>query len=362
MYISKYSPIQYKNGEILNPDGINENILYCKKSIAQKADQEVCRWTNTFTLNQNINTAITSVSSIAYREVLIAPTNNFRRLDGSGVDIILESVAINCYYTATTPFTLTINTNPTDTITFPARDASLSNVPFDIVKLCGNLLSNETTLLLSGLAAGTSITKMDITCGYSSNKYLCGDLTNSGITNTTKPDYNNIIYNYEMDNSTPLNANVFAQIQTDYNTLSTDAVKGTPTRWSMAEFSSITSTTGLAFRLKPIPTWEKPSFSVLETSANVIGFFISYYAISTTASSALSYGWADNNGNFITNYSSSVGTLVNNNETNAGFLVSAANMVRYSDAANDKTKDRYFKIEFTGPGTIQKANVFMILQ
>lgn len=365
MYIARKQPILYETGDILNPEGLNENILYANKAIKEVADKEVYRWTSTYSFNPDVSTAITSATSVSYREVYIPPMNA-RNYGGLGHDITIESVAVTAYYQGTAPFSLIVNSQDPQTIEFPARDASLATVPYDVVRLM-NSVNNGTTrpdlkLLELVVPSGVTITKFDVTVGFSCNKYECGNLTVGGHTAVTKPSLDPT-NSFEINDSDTINATQINNIVTTYNTLSDGATKGSAARWHHCQFNNILS--GQASYVS-IPGFIKPNFTALETAANVIGvYFVGYYSdTSPSPQDVIRVGWADNGGILLANYFSVATPTIGNNLFVDGFAPPTNPNGRYTNTPNTPTTDRYIKIQIVNGSNMQihRMDVYLILQ
>ena len=367
MYIARKQPILFSNNDILNPEALNENVLYAKQAIKDVADKEVYRWTSAYSFNPDVSTSITSATPVSYTEVYMPPMIA-RNYGGSGHDIVIESVAVTAYYQGTAPFTLIVNSQDPQTIEFPIRDASLATVPYDVVTLI-NSVNNGTTqattkLLELQVPTGVTITKFDVTVGFSCNKYECGNLTPSGHDLVTKPDIDNPTYSYEFNDNSAIDAVQINTITNSYNLLSTGARKGSAARWHHVQFNNITSGSS---SYVSIPGFTKASFSPLETAANVIGVYLVGHYSDTTATPAdvVTIGWANNSGSFIANYFYSNSSLpIGSNlffDGQAGFLTPGG---PFTNTPNDPTTDRYIGIKVvTGSNmVIHRVDVYLILQ
>lgn len=368
MYIAKKQPILFSNYDIVNPEALNENVIYANKAIKDVADNEVYRWTSTYSFNPDVSTSITSATASSYKEVYIPPMYA-RNYGGSGHDIVIESVAVTAYYQGTAPFTLIVNPNQTsETIEFPERDASLATVPYDVVRLM-NLINDSTTeanakLLELQVPTGVTITKFDVTVGFACNKYECGNLSISGHQNITKPGIDNPANSYEFNDNSAIDATQINNIVSNYNTLAVDARKGSAARWHHVQFNNITSGNT---SFVSIPGFTKASFAPIETAANIIGVYaVGYYSDTTPLPyDVVTIGWADNSGNFLANYNFVLSTLpIGNNLFFNGFIGNLNSNGRFTNTPNTPSTDRYIGIRVvTGSNmTIHRVDVYLILQ
>ena len=366
MFITKKAPIQFKTGDIFSPEAINENILFVKKGIQERANEEVHRWTSTYSFNPDVSTILNSgtATSLLARSI---PHKTTRTRKGGGCNIVIESITITAYYTATNPFILTVTGDTTKTIEIPVRDSSLATIPFDLVELANithssnTPLNNFLVLSASGggaLPAGVTITKFDVTVGFASNKYEAGNRTSAtSASSAVKPNVNDESWDWDINDSTLLNAATFSgtsnSIKNRLETLSSQAGTGTPVRWGMVEFSDFTYPVTL---YKPFPLWEKASFASEETSPNVVGVYIEGYA---NASTSVTYGLKDRNssavvGQFIS--SVSPGSFA------SGTFASSLTSIAYTGTPNDLTQDLYFYITLGATGALDRATVYILYQ
>jgi hypothetical protein len=362
MFITKKAPIQFKTGDIFSPEAINENILFVKKAIAEKANEEVHRWTSTYSFNPDVVTVLDNSTPTYWLERGI-PKKTARGKQSGGADIVIESIALTAYYTATTPFSLTVNGTTSKTIEIPVRDTSLATVPFDLVELANITHTDQDPFLVlsapggGALPAGVTITKFDVTVGFASNKYAAGNRTSpTSAASCSKPDLDNVIYEWDMNDDTALDANLFNGIETGLETLATDAMKGTPVRWGMVEYTNITTTPPNKW-YKPIPAFNKATFATQETRPRRCSIVVEGY---TSGTVDITYGLATFNGGNIS------GSFQNQTGVSGDFYFeyqlpsSGCAETPAGSTANDKTTDQYFKLETNG--FIQRATLYIVYQ
>ena len=317
MFFTKKAPVQLETGEIFNPESWNENLTYAKAAISDVANKEIMRWTSHYSLCPNVSTALTPSTGIEYRKIGIPPEGD--RIVGSGneVDVYIESIAINAFYTATSPFTLNIYGQTENiVITFPERDASLATVPYNIVELA-NIVADRggDLLLLDVLPTGTSITKLDITVGFASNKYECGDVSLVGFPSFTdsisKPDVDSLTFAREVTDGDVLNASTFSQLKTDLQNASQQAIEGSPVRWAHFQFLEYAGSFSNNSRVfGSLGSFKKAVFAKYETAPLIIGFYATGYV-----EMGASFSTATVNFNLCKNDGSLVSPLLDSSQT-----------------------------------------------
>lgn len=364
MFITKKAPIQFQSGDIFSPEAINENILFVKKAIAEKANEEVHRWTSTYSFNPNVETVLNN-STPTYRLERGIPKKTARGKQSGGADIVIESITLTAYYTATTPFSLTVNGTTSKTIEIPVRDTSLATVPFDLVELANITHTTQDPFLVlsapggGALPAGVTITKFDVTVGFASNKYAAGDRTAPTTASTiSKPDINNVSYEWDMNDDTALNATTFSGIETGLETLATDAMKGTPVRWGMVEYNNLGSSPANK-HYKPIPAFSKAAFATQETRPRRCSIVVEGRANNPMN---ITYGLADLNGTLITD-SYDTQTVVAPGDFYFEYQLPAGGSVETPNGSttNDITTDQYFTL-IPSAGTIGIATLYIVYQ
>lgn len=267
MFISKFPPYKFANGDILSPESVNANNNYFKKSLDFIADKQTCRWTSTYSLCPTVGSSLTSatanIASYLRRKMPPSTIHSFYK----SPPVTVESFSIVIYYQATTTFTMNI-VGGTETITFPVRDASLALEPYYVVQLM-NITTNSSDLFSITLPAGVTITKFDVTVGFASDRYLSGNLTNA--TTISKPSLSLTTYN----DASLANATTFSSLKTSLETAATSATSGTPFRWIAVDFYDLDladSGTQLAYRVVD-QSWASPSFANVAGSAAVIALW-----------------------------------------------------------------------------------------
>lgn len=363
MFITKKAPIEFKDGDIFSPEAINENILFVKKAIRERANEEVHRWTSTYSFNRDVATVLNN-STPTYWLKRGIPKKSARGKQSGGADIVIESIALTAYYTATTPFSLTVNGTTSKTIEIPVRDTSLATVPFDLVELANITHTDQNPFLVlsapggGNLPAGVTITKFDVTVGFASNKYAAGDRTNpTTAAACSKPDLDDVIYDWDMNDDTALDANTFSSIKSDLETLATDAMKGTPVRWGMVEYSNLSSSPINKY-YKPIPAFSKAAFATQDTRPRRCSIVVEGH---TNNSITITYGLASSNGSNISDsYQTQTGVI---GDFYYEYQLPAGGSVETpaGSTANDKTTDQYFKLQPIG-GTISRATLYIVYQ
>lgn len=289
MFINRLAPVKAYTGDILSPENINENNNYVKKAIQFIADQQTCRWTTTYSLVQRVDQSVTNAAAnldMLLRRAIPPPT--FRVVGTTGgtggssktAPVVIESVSIVIYYTATTAFELAVRPNGTasdERIEFPVRSSSLSTEPYQVVRLM-NLTHNDTRDLFrvrtvggttGSLPAGTTITKFDVTVGFASDKYLSGNRTNSTL---TKPS----VTLTEFTDASLCQATTFTGIKSTVEAAATNAQGGVPFRWSAVDFFDLASTTDIRQYTKSIiGAYVDPAFNgSIQTAPNIIGIWM----------------------------------------------------------------------------------------
>ena len=362
MFITKKAPIQFKDGDIFSPEAINENILFVKKGIEERANEEVHRWTSTYSFNPNVTTVLDSTTATYLLERGI-PKKTARGKQYGGADIVIESIALTAYYTATNPFSLLVNGTTSKTIEIPVRDSSLATVPFDLVELVNITHTTQDPFLVlsapggGALPTGVTITKFDVTVGFASNKYAAGNRT--GATSApicTKPDVNSSSYEWDINDNTALDPADFAQIKSGLETLATDAMKGTPVRWGMVEYSNISGTYLYQNKwYKPFPAFTKAAFATQETAPRRCSIVVEGY---TTSTVNITFGLADSSGTNITD-STQTQTGVSG-DFYFEYQLLAAGSVVYTGAPNVLSSDLYFKLQPTN--LIERATLYIVYQ
>jgi len=361
MFINNKAPVQFKDGDILSPEALNENILFVKKAIEERANEEVHRWTSTYSLNPNVSTVLDNTTATYYLERGI-PKKTARGKQSGGADIVIESIAITAYYTATNPFVLQINGTTSKTIEIPVRDSSLATIPFDLVELANITHTDQDPFLVlsapggGALPTGVTITKFDITVGFASNKYAAGNRnTPTSAPSCSKPDVNNVIYEYDIANDTSLNATIFTSIKSGLEQLATESMKGTPVRWGMVEYSNINSVAQNKW-YKPVPAFTRAVWATQETAPRRCSIVVEGYTAVTTN---ITYGLADSSG---TNIPSSTDSRTSvTGDFYFEYQLPSAGSVVFTGATNVKTDDIYFKLS-TSAGTIQRATLYIVYQ
>lgn len=358
MFISKKAPVQFLPGDILSPEMLNENNGYFTKAFSQVADAQTCRWSTSYSFVPNASTILTSASTSSLLSKRAPPTA-FRAINSSPT-VILESVTVNTYYTATVPFTLTITGSTTSTITFPVRDASLAAEPYlggNFVTLF-NIAIGGTFLDLGTLPVGVSITKFDVTVGLSSDKYTSGNY----ISTLSKPT----LGLPRFTDASVADATVFSGMKTTLETAATNAIAGVPCRWICAEFNNITSATSASLRYRAIPSLAfGTTNSPIGTNLRVIGAYIFANGTGATLGNQIRFGLSDNTGTFNPEplVSPTVATGAGVFSLSSGAKVaSLAASILLTAAASTVANDQYIYLTVTGTAVIDTATVYLLVQ
>ncbi len=357
MFIARKPPYEWSTGELLNPEGINENNNYFKQVLEQTANEQTCRWTNTFSLVPSVTTPITSSTSFAHTTRNI-PTSILRTINVTS-SVTVEGVYIVAYYTSSFAWTMNISGTTSETITFPARTTAENAVDaFRNVTLL-NLTNTSGDLISCSLPSTVNISKLDVTVAYASDKYVCGDFTSS----LNKPTLSYA----DFDTNTDLSASAFNTLSSSLINAANAAIKGQPCRWVAVDFFDINDTTSLRERAKPIPTYQDPSFTNVTSSARVVGFYIDGVCTGIESGDSVTYGWMSNGGSYITGFNNILSLPVGAGPTafRGGFLVPTGSI--YTNTINTKNLDRYVALTVSNSGgvtipTIQRATVYMLLQ
>jgi hypothetical protein len=361
MFIAKKAPVQFSTGDILSPEALNENNGYFTKAFSQIADAQTCRWSTSYSFVPNASTTLSSATSIDFNTKFI-PTAGLRAINSSPA-VIIESVTVNAYYTATVPFTLTVGSGAAaETITFPVRDASLATEPFlggNFVTLF-NIVAVGTVLSLGTLPAGVSITKFDVTVGYSSDKYTSGNYTST----LSKPT----LSLPRFTDASVADATVFSGMKTTLETAATNAIAGVPCRWIAAEFNNITSATSASLRYRALPALAfGTANSPIGTNLRIIGAYLSAAGTGLTAGDTIRYGLANNVGTYnpetLVSPTQTFGTGAASWSINIGTKVASLGAsVLLSAAASTVANDQYIYITVTGTATVVAATVYLLVQ
>lgn len=353
MYISKKAPVQFTFSDILAPEMLNEDNGYFTKAFSQQANAQTCRWSTTYSLVPNATTTLTSATSTSFN-IRRVPTTSFRAINSSP-PVIIESVTVNAFYTATVPFTLTVS--GTEVITFPVRDASLAAEPFlggNFVTLM-NLISTDTILTLT-IPVGVSITKFDVTVGFSSDKYTSGNY----ISTLSKPT----LTLPQFSDASSCNATVFSGMKTSLETAATAAMAGTPCRWTCGDFTAITSGTNASLRYRAIPAnLFATANSPINSNMRVIGAYIAGAVTGGTIGDTIRFGLANNVGTFHSaflapTFTAGVGGAYNFNSGNIGTFAQSFQLPSAAGVVND----RYIFLTVTGTATVTQCSVYLLIQ
>lgn len=353
MIINRKPPIQWTTGEILNPEGINENNQYFSRAFDQVVNKRIARWTTTYSMCPDVSTPLTSGSSAGFL-IRKIPFDSARAQNNLSVEITIESFSLVAYYSSPAPITISINAGA-ETVTLPTRSASLATTPYYFTKLCASPNSTENLFVISALPTGATITKLDITVGFSSDKFECGDNSSSITPPTlTVPEFTDV---------TVTDAVAWNAWVTQMTTASAAAITGRPGRWIKADFYDISSATHLLLRLKDIPCWVGPSFSSGNRPATIIGAFIDCSYSGALGTDTVRYGLTDNSGTFHSIFLAPTLFLTAGSSDSkfTGSVTTPANSLTYT-AFDTPTNDKCIGIQVTGSATIKKATVYLILQ
>lgn len=368
MFFTKKAPVQLETGEIFNPESWNENLTYTKAAISDVANREIMRWTSHYSLCPTVGTALTPSTLIDYRKIGIPPQGdrNGHAIGGSptNVDVYIESIAINAFYTATSPFTLNIYGETENiVITFPERDASLATVPYNIVELA-NIVADRggDLLLLDVLPTGTSITKLDITVGFASNKYECGNITYNffnTITATTKPDIDSLTFAREVTDGDVLNASTFSQLKTDLQNAAAAAVSGSPVRWAHTQMTFYSSNSGRLFA--SLGAFQKPAFVKNETAPQIVGIYACGYNVIASIGNTF-FDICDNTGTVI--FSAATGILgLGTNAFTASNFPNINTAYKNIGNPNSLADDWYISSYITGASNVvNRTDIYILFQ
>lgn len=367
MFINKFPPNIFVNGESLSPSDINENNKYFLKCFQQEADKQTAKWTSQYIVVPNVGTPLVGPATITRK----IPTSSFRVMNRFPTYTI-ESYSVLAFYQSTSPITITLPNS--DTIVLPARTAALATKPYEFVKLA-NIAAVTGDLFDITVPAGATFTKLDIQVGFSSDKYDCGDYT---ATLTPKPELNLVPaasgFPVNFPNDIPeFNEVSYAQsaqftaMQTNMQNAAVDAKTAYPGRWTVAEFyGPITTGTDLFSTLKPYPCFSDPTFSGVTSAARIIGAYI-YLEYTGAAFGVVKFGLTDASGNFLIPGILSTNILINGTgSTTAGVKASTTppsglNTVRPTGGVI--TSDKMIGLDFDfGVGTIDYAAVYLLLQ
>ena len=363
MFVSKYPPIQYKTGDIVNPEGINENTLYTAKAIQELADREVYRWTTSYNMLPDTSTPLTSATNLGYRRIAI-PEQLLRSVPGAGAPITIESISTTAYYQGNDGFQIEV-TGPIgstpQTITFPERVIADATIPYTDVTLFNTQVNSFGQVLEVTVPVGTIITKLDITVGYAVNKYEAGWYSSFFNAVGDKPTVD--VSPYLVSNNSTLDATNLSDLQNFLVSTSTEAGLGMPSRWAYTEFTNITSGTSQVLREKVIPDWTSAAFSSTNTAPTAIGIAGAVYVTGFAPGDIFTYEWVDSAGVAVPGWSATIvlgsGTSIG---YNFGFKKSGVTAVQYSSDVNNLATDRYIRISVTGAGTIERAMVYLTYQ
>lgn len=358
MFIAKKAPIKFLPNDILAPEMVNENNGYFNKAFIQRADQQTCRWTNSYSIVPNASTTLTSATAnLTALTTRAIPSTSFRAIGASPV-VTIESVTVNAYYTATVPFTLNILG---ETITFPVRDASLALEPY----LGGNFVTllnvqsvgSGNAIITMNIPAGVSITKFDVTIGFSSDKYLSGDYTAP----LSKPT---LTFPHFTDASAA-DASTFSTMKTNLETAAASAVTGFPFRWVAAEFNNIAAGTNASLRYRAIPSFANPTVnSPVANNMRVIGVYVTGAVTGATLGDTIQFGLANNLGVydaiFQSTYAGAAGAYTI--PFNTGFKGTLAQSIQLLAATSTTPLDKYLQITVTGTATFVAGTVYLLVQ
>jgi len=362
MFITDFPPVQFINGDLVNPEGLNQNLLYTAKAIQQTADKEICRWTTTYSMCPDVSTPLTSANTFG-NTVINIPYGVYKSIPVGDLRVTIESITIDALYQSTSDFDITVYGDPITiekTITLPERDSSLAETPFNKVSLF-NIEKTITSQLLSiNVPAGTTITKMDITVGFITNKFDCGWYNSFFSFQQDKPVID--VQPYLANNNTTLDAINFEDI---YFYLDDKALKGQlafPSRWGMAEFTNIVSGTNVNKRTVVIPDWTSASFAKVNTAPTAIGMTGHFYVSGASPGDTIIFSWLDSSGSPITGWTHTVALNGIDTYYEFGNKKGGSGAVQYSSAANDLATDRYLQVEVTGGATMNRGYVYLIYQ
>lgn len=362
MFVSKYPPIQYKTGDIVNPEGINENTLYTAKAIGELADREVYRWTTTYNMVPDASTPLTSASSVGYTKAKI-PSGFYRSVPLGDTDVTVESISTTAYYQGNDGFQIQVQGpagSTPQTITFPERVIADATIPYTDVTLFNTIPDPSGTVLFDVIVpAGTVITKLDVTVGFAVNKYEAGWYNGAFNAIGSKPSVD--VSPYLVSNNSTLDATNLTNLQNFLVGASTQAGLGMPCRWTCAEFINITSATSQVLREKAIPDWTSAAFASANTAPTAIGMYATVYVTGATPGDTFTFEWVDSAGVAVSGWTGTV-TLPSIGNAGAGFKKSGVTAVQYSSDVNNLATDRYIRVSLTGAGTIERAMVYLIYQ
>jgi len=368
MFINRLAPVKAYTGDILSPENINENNNYFKKALQFVADKQTCRWTTTYSLVLRVDQTVTNATAnldMLLRRAIPPPT--FRVVGATGgtggssktAAVVIESVSIVIYYTATTAFELAVRPNGTasdERIEFPVRSSSLATEPYQVVRLM-NLTHNDTRDLFrvrtvggttGSLPAGTTITKFDVTVGFASDKYISGNRTNSTLTkpNITLPEFTD---------ASLCQASTFTGIKSTVEAAATDAQAGVPFRWSAVDFFDITSATAIVERAKPaIGAYVDPLFNgSIQTAPNIIGIWVDA-DLSVVGTGSVSTNLLDSS--FV-----SIGYNLSN-PVAANIQAGTIGTQTRNTGTPSNTTDYYATLTAPAGNTIRRATIYVLFQ
>lgn len=366
MFINKFPPNIFVDGESLSPSDINENNKYFLKCFQQEADKQTAKWTTSYSLVVDVATP------------LVGPATRIRRIPSSAYRVMnrtptytIESYSVLAFYQSTSPITITLPNS--DTIVLPIRTAAAATKPYEFVKLA-NIAAVTNAVFDITIPAGATFTKLDIQVGFSSDKYDCGDYTG---TLTPKPELNIVpaaVFPLSFPNDIPeFNETSFAEsaqfttMQTNMQNAAIDAKTAYPGRWTMAEFyGPITAGTDLFSTLKPYPCFSDPTFSGVTSAARIVGAYM-YIEYTGLVASSVKFGLTDASGNFLLPGNVSTTVVITGTSSNTyGVKATTAppsglNTVRPTGSVI--TSDKMIGLDFdAGAGTINYAAVYLLLQ
>jgi len=297
------------------------------------------------------------------------PPNNFRVQGTTGgtagssktANSNIESVTIVIYYEATVAFEIAIKPNgaaSSERIEFPIRDASLATEPYTATRLMNININTEDLFRVraigataAGLPAGVTISKFDVTVGFSSDRYDSGDDSDSTI---TKP----ALFLAQYTDTTPPDASVFAALQANLNIDAAIAKSCFPYRWCAVDYFDITSATDLRLRLKPIlNAWIDASFSSVTSNPRIIGVWMDA-ELSVVGAGNISFGLANAAGAVFASFQHSLPVA---SSVQAGKI----GVATLRPAAADVTpivNDYYLSLTVAAGNTVKKATVYLLLQ
>lgn len=370
MFISKKPPVELVAGDILSPESLNENNAYIAKAFQFEADKQTARWTTTYQLVPTVTTAITSATAnIGMLMARRIPPSNFRVLGTTGgtagssktANSNIESVTIVIYYEATVAFEIAIKPiggASSERIEFPIRDASLATEPYTATRLMNININTEDLFQVravggtfAGLPAGVTITKFDVTVGFSSDRYDSGDDTDSTI---LKP----ALFLGSYTDTTPPDADVFAALQTNLNIDAAIAKSCSPYRWCAVDYFDITNATDSRLRLKPIlNAWQDASFSSVISNPRIIGVWMDAN-LSLVGAGNISFGLANAAGAVFASFQNSVPVA---SSVQAG-KIGVATLRPAAPDVPAIVNDYYLSLSVSAGNTVKKATVYLLLQ